>query len=111
MADPAAARKALRGELIKIVGPDMSRDLNLDHAESVPAVVMMVGVNGTGKTTTVGKLGRMLVAQGRTVLFGAADTFRAAAAEQLTTWGARRGSYGAWRRGRRSRIGGIQCRR
>ena len=86
VADPAAARKALRGELIKIVGPDMSRDLNLDHAESVPAVVMMVGVNGTGKTTTVGKLGRMLVAQGRTVLFGAADTFRAAAAEQLTTW-------------------------
>ncbi|CEG95688.1 signal recognition particle-docking protein FtsY [Propionibacterium freudenreichii] len=91
VADPAAARKALRGELIKIVGPDMSRDLNLDHADSVPAVVMMVGVNGTGKTTTVGKLGRMLVAQGRTVLFGAADTFRAAAAEQLTTWGERVG--------------------
>lgn len=91
IADPTAARTALRGELIKIVGPDMDRALNLDHPQGLPAVVMMVGVNGTGKTTTVGKLGRMLVAQDRSVLFGAADTFRAAAAEQLTTWGERVG--------------------
>jgi fused signal recognition particle receptor len=54
-------------------------------------VVLVVGVNGTGKTTTVGKLARLLVAEGRTVLLGAADTFRAAAAEQLQTWGDRVG--------------------
>lgn len=91
VADPVTARKALRSELIKIVGPELDRELKLDHAEGQPAVVMVVGVNGTGKTTTVGKLGRMLVAQEKTVLFGAADTFRAAAAEQLTTWGERVG--------------------
>ena len=56
-----------------------------------PAVVLVVGVNGTGKTTTVGKLARVLVAEGRTVVLGAADTFRAAAADQLQTWGARVG--------------------
>ncbi|MBN9376341.1 MAG: signal recognition particle-docking protein FtsY, partial [Cellulomonas sp.] len=58
---------------------------------TTPAIVLVVGVNGTGKTTTVGKLARVLVADGRTVVLGAADTFRAAAAEQLTTWGARVG--------------------
>ncbi len=91
VSDSASARRVLRSELIKIVGPEMDRELTLDHAPQLPAVVMMVGVNGTGKTTTVGKLGRMLVAQDKTVLFGAADTFRAAAAEQLTTWGERVG--------------------
>ncbi|MER7082720.1 signal recognition particle-docking protein FtsY, partial [Saccharopolyspora kobensis] len=57
-----------------------------------PAVVLVVGVNGTGKTTTTGKLARVLVADGRTVLLGAADTFRAAAVEQLATWGHRVGA-------------------
>src|SRR5690606_11831470 len=57
-----------------------------------PAVVLVVGVNGTGKTTTTGKLARVLVARGRRVVLGAADTFRAAAAEQLATWGERAGA-------------------
>ncbi|WP_277032433.1 signal recognition particle-docking protein FtsY [Propionimicrobium lymphophilum] len=89
--DPAQAKEALREELVKLVDPSLDRSLNLDHEEGKPAVVMMVGVNGTGKTTTVGKLGRVLVAEDKKVLFGAADTFRAAAAEQLTTWGDRVG--------------------
>lgn len=89
--DPQVAKQVLHDELISLVGPEMDRGLKLDHEPGKPAVVMVVGVNGTGKTTTVGKLGRMLVADDKTVLFGAADTFRAAAAEQLTTWGERVG--------------------
>lgn len=94
--DPAAVRTMLRDELLKLVEPDLDRSLatqpGVDGATGhVPAVVLVVGVNGTGKTTTVGKLARVLVAEGSTVLLGAADTFRAAAAEQLTTWGARVG--------------------
>ena len=88
-------RDLLRQELLKVVDPDMDRSLNLDPIETEtgrhPAVVLMVGVNGTGKTTTVGKLARLLVAEDKTVILGAADTFRAAAAEQLTTWGNRVG--------------------
>lgn len=91
ISDPAQAKEALREELVKLVDPSLDRSLNLKHEEGKPAVVMMVGVNGTGKTTTCGKLGRVLVADGKSVLFGAADTFRAAAAEQLTTWGQRVG--------------------
>jgi len=91
ISDPEQARDLLRSELIKLVNPDLDRTLKLDHAEGQPAVLLVVGVNGTGKTTTVGKLGRMLIAEDKTVLFGAADTFRAAAAEQLTTWGERVG--------------------
>jgi len=89
--DPAQARQVLHDDLLTLVDPTLDRSLNLAHGAGVPAVVMMVGVNGTGKTTTVGKLGRLLVAEGNTVLFGAADTFRAAAAEQLATWGSRVG--------------------
>lgn len=89
--DPQQAKQVLREELISLVGPDLDRSLNLDHEPGKPAVVVVVGVNGTGKTTTLGKIGRMLVAEDKTVLFGAADTFRAAAAEQLTTWGERVG--------------------
>ncbi|WP_146341513.1 signal recognition particle-docking protein FtsY [Nesterenkonia sp. NBAIMH1] len=88
--DPARVRELLREELVKLVDPTFDRELTTT-AEGRPAVVMVVGVNGTGKTTTVGKLARVLVAEGRTVVLGAADTFRAAAAEQLTTWGARVG--------------------
>ncbi len=92
IADPERAREILRAELIKLVDPTLDRSLNLTPAvEGDPAVVMVVGVNGTGKTTTVGKLARVLVAEGKTVVLGAADTFRAAAAEQLATWGDRVG--------------------
>ena len=86
--DPKAA---LRDELIKLVDPDMDRRLQVSGADGAPGVVLMVGVNGTGKTTTTGKLARILVSEDRAVLLGAADTFRAAAAEQLTTWGERVG--------------------
>jgi fused signal recognition particle receptor len=90
ISDPAAARSALREELITLVQPDLDRTLNLD-TESKPAVILVVGVNGTGKTTTVAKIARELVNSGKTVLLGAADTFRAAAADQLATWGSRVG--------------------
>lgn len=86
--DPSQAKEILRRELLKLVDPDMDRSLHLDGQ---PASILMVGVNGTGKTTTVGKLARILVADGKTVLLGAADTFRAAAADQLETWGQRVG--------------------
>lgn len=91
ISDPAQAKAFLRSELVELVNPGLDRSLNLNHRIGEPAVVMMVGVNGTGKTTTVGKLARMLVAEDKTVVLGAADTFRAAAAEQLTTWGDRVG--------------------
>jgi fused signal recognition particle receptor len=86
--DPKAA---LREELIKLVDPGMDRRLQVSGADGAPGVVLMVGVNGTGKTTTTGKLARILVSEDRKVVLGAADTFRAAAAEQLTTWGERVG--------------------
>ena len=89
--DPAQARQVLHDDLVGLLEPGLDRSLNLEHAPGQPAVVMVVGVNGTGKTTTVGKLARLLVAENKTVLLGAADTFRAAAAEQLTTWGTRVG--------------------
>jgi len=90
IAEPGKARAILRAELIKLVDPAMDRSLNADRTDQ-PAVVMVVGVNGTGKTTTVGKLARVLVAEDKDVLLGAADTFRAAAADQLETWGSRVG--------------------
>jgi fused signal recognition particle receptor len=89
--EPAAVRGLLRELLLDLVGPDLDRSLALPPAGEGPAVVLVVGVNGTGKTTTVGKLARVLVAEGRSVVLGAADTFRAAAADQLATWGARVG--------------------
>ncbi|WP_036924808.1 signal recognition particle-docking protein FtsY [Acidipropionibacterium thoenii] len=91
VADPGRASAILHRELVSLVDPAMNRGLNLEHPEGVPAVVLMVGVNGTGKTTTCGKLARVLVAEGHSVLLGAADTFRAAASEQLATWGERVG--------------------
>ena len=93
IADPAAARRLLREELLALVDPTMDRSLHTARhvADNRPAVVLVVGVNGTGKTTTVGKLARMLVADDRDVVLGAADTFRAAATDQLTTWGDRVG--------------------
>ena len=85
-------RALLADELVAALQPDLDRTLHTTPAAGRPAVVMVVGVNGTGKTTTCGKLARVLVADGRTVLLGAADTFRAAAAEQLATWGERAGA-------------------
>ncbi|MEZ0163909.1 signal recognition particle-docking protein FtsY [Kineococcus sp. LSe6-4] len=89
--DPAHLRELLREELLAAVGPGTDRTLATQRQGERPAVVMVVGVNGTGKTTTVGKLARLLVAQDKDVVLGAADTFRAAAAEQLATWGDRVG--------------------
>lgn len=91
VSDPEQAKSVLRSELVKLVDPTLDRSLNLEKDGDNPAVVLVVGVNGTGKTTTVGKLARVLVAEGKSVLLGAADTFRAAAAEQLVTWGERVG--------------------
>ena len=89
--DPAAARAVLRDELVRLVDPSMDRELNTANADGLPGVVLVVGVNGTGKTTTIGKLARVLVSEGDSVVLGAADTFRAAAADQLETWGKRVG--------------------
>ncbi|WOH17156.1 signal recognition particle-docking protein FtsY [Paenarthrobacter sp. GOM3] len=88
---PEDVKAMLREELIKLVDPGMDRSLNVERKGDRPAVVLVVGVNGVGKTTTVGKLARVLVAEDKDVLLGAADTFRAAAAEQLATWGQRVG--------------------
>ena len=86
-------RPLLREELVRAIGSDTDRTLRtLPHEDGTPAVVLVVGVNGTGKTTTCGKLARVLVADGRSVVLGAADTFRAAAADQLQTWGERVGA-------------------
>jgi fused signal recognition particle receptor len=86
-------RPVLREELVRAIGTDADRSLRtLPHEDGRPAVVLVVGVNGTGKTTTCGKLARVLVADGRSVVLGAADTFRAAAADQLQTWGERVGA-------------------
>jgi fused signal recognition particle receptor len=85
-------RALLADELVAALQPELDRSLHTVPTEDRPAVVLVVGVNGTGKTTTCGKLARVLVADGRTVLLGAADTFRAAAADQLQTWGARVGA-------------------
>ena len=91
VSDPVAARTMLREELIELLDPTMSREL-VTHADGRPSVILVVGVNGTGKTTTPGKLARALVGDGRTVVLGAADTFRAAASQQLQTWGDRVGA-------------------
>lgn len=88
---PEQVKALLRDELIKLVDPTMDRSLRTERHASKPSVMMVVGVNGVGKTTTVGKLARVLVAEDKDVLLGAADTFRAAAAEQLATWGQRVG--------------------
>jgi fused signal recognition particle receptor len=93
IATAAQARSILRQELISLVDPSRDRLLRTERHidDGRPAVVLVVGVNGTGKTTTVGKLARVLVADDRDVILAAADTFRAAAADQLTTWGDRVG--------------------
>jgi fused signal recognition particle receptor len=86
------AREILREELVALVDPSMDRSLKASRKDEQPAVMLMVGVNGTGKTTTVGRLARVLIAEDKRVVLGAADTFRAAAADQLQTWGERVGA-------------------
>ncbi|MBO4238220.1 signal recognition particle-docking protein FtsY [Pseudonocardia alni] len=87
-----AARAALRDVLVEALGTGQDRSVHALPHDGRPAVLLVVGVNGTGKTTTTGKLARVLVAGGHRVTLGAADTFRAAAAEQLVTWGERSGA-------------------
>ena len=89
--DQERLTQLLREGLLELVDPTLDRSL-LTKVDGRPAVVLVVGVNGTGKTTTTGKLARLLIAEDQTVLLGAADTFRAAAAEQLQTWGDRVGA-------------------
>lgn len=90
--DPSAVRDMLRERLLAIVDDGMDRTLVAQHDSAAkPSVIIMVGVNGTGKTTTAGKLARLFVAEGKSVMMAAADTFRAAAADQLETWGNRVG--------------------
>ncbi|GAA1175222.1 fused signal recognition particle receptor [Kitasatospora gansuensis] len=90
---PDELRALLHEELVALIGTEADRSLKTaKHEDGRPAVVLVVGVNGVGKTTTSGKLGRVLVADGRKVVLGAADTFRAAAADQLQTWGERVGA-------------------
>ena len=98
--DQETVRGWLREDLLKLVDTSFDRSIASSRVNGRPAVVLVVGVNGTGKTTTVGKLARVLVAQDKDVVLGAADTFRAAAAEQLQTWGGRVGvDVGRGRRG------------
>ncbi|MEU1786960.1 signal recognition particle-docking protein FtsY [Streptomyces sparsogenes] len=94
---PEELRGLLRDELLQLIGTEADRTVHTEsgvgvNGEEKPGVVMVVGVNGTGKTTTTGKLARVLVADGKSVVLGAADTFRAAAADQLQTWGERVGA-------------------
>ena len=108
----ADARAVLREVLVAELHPDLDRSVKALPHDDHPSVLLVVGVNGTGKTTTVGKLARVLVADGRRVVLGAADTFRAAAADQLQTWASRvgaevvRGAEGA-----DPGIGGVRRRR
>lgn len=89
-ADPAEVRASLKEKLLDLVGRDTDRRLNASkEGAGKPSVIIMVGVNGTGKTTTAGKLARLFVSEDKRVIMGAADTFRAAAADQLETWGAK----------------------
>ncbi|MFE3453337.1 signal recognition particle-docking protein FtsY [Nonomuraea sp. NPDC059194] len=89
---PEEVRGLLREELLKQIDPELDRTLHVKKHGERPAIVLVVGVNGTGKTTTTGKLARVLVGDGKKVVLGAADTFRAAAADQLQTWGERVGA-------------------
>ena len=90
--DTGSLKELLRSDLLEQVNPGLDRTLRIAPHGDRPAVVLVVGVNGTGKTTTCGKLARVLIGDGKTVLLGAADTFRAAAADQLETWGSRVGA-------------------
>lgn len=85
-------RALLREELLAHINPKLDRTVRTKGPGERPAVIMVVGVNGVGKTTTAGKLARVVIGDGGSVVLGAADTFRAAAADQLQTWGERVGA-------------------
>lgn len=89
--DESTVKQLIEKQLVELVDGGFDRSLRVRRKDDKPAVVLTVGVNGTGKTTTTGKLARLLVSQDLDVLLGAADTFRAAAAEQLRTWADRVG--------------------
>jgi fused signal recognition particle receptor len=89
---PDELRALLGEELVAALDPGMDRSLSVAPLDGIPAVLLVVGVNGSGKTTTCAKIARVLVADGHSVVLGAADTFRAAAADQLATWGGRVGA-------------------
>ena len=86
--EAAALKRLLKEELFKVVAP-LQKPLDLSRAK--PLIIMVAGVNGAGKTTSIGKLAKYFQAQGHSVLLAAGDTFRAAAREQLTIWGERNG--------------------
>jgi len=88
IAEPAALKRALQDELRSLLAP-LERQLDLDRAK--PLVILVAGVNGSGKTTSIGKLAKWLQQQNRSVLLAAGDTFRAAARQQLAAWGERNG--------------------
>jgi fused signal recognition particle receptor len=90
--EPSELRTMLAEELLTALDPSLDRTLATKPTAGMPAVLLVVGVNGSGKTTTCGKIARVLVAEGRSVVMGAADTFRAAAVDQLATWGQRVGA-------------------
>ena len=88
-ADAGALLEALRAELVAMLEP-VARPLEIDPAAR-PFVILTVGVNGVGKTTTIGKLARRFKDEGRSLMLAAGDTFRAAAVAQLQAWGERNG--------------------
>lgn len=88
----ADLRSLLAEELTDALDPKLDRSLHTGIVDGKPSVILVVGVNGAGKTTSCGKIARVLVADGHTVVLGAADTFRAAAADQLATWASRVGA-------------------
>jgi len=90
-ADAPKPSQALRQEILRALDIGVARDIAATGQGADPGVILVVGVNGSGKTTTIGRLARLLVAEDRSVLLGAADTFRAAASQQLATWGERVG--------------------
>ena len=87
--DPAEVRRILAAEVAKVLKPV---EVPFVFGAEKPFVILIVGVNGSGKTTTIGKLGSIATAEGYRVMFAACDTFRAAAIEQLTVWGSRIGA-------------------
>ena len=89
--DYIQAPERVKKKLTEIIAELMDKGDRLKLSSKSPLVIMMIGINGGGKTTTIAKLGNRLKQEGRTVMFAAADTFRAAAAEQLTIWGDRIG--------------------
>jgi fused signal recognition particle receptor len=89
-ASPGGMRDTVRAALLELIAP-CERPLEIPAAAPRPFVIMVVGVNGAGKTTTIGKFAHRLRAQGHKVMLAAADTFRAAAVEQLKVWGERNG--------------------